>query len=124
MKHADLISRFTNIGRNHQWDKLNDLLTVDFYFKSSLNYVSGAKNFIEFERNRNIISCFETLHLFESYDECKYYHIYNLIYLDPEYFVLPVHETICVKDNLVSCSILNAEFETTPYYKNLIHADK
>ena len=114
MKYTDLIFQFGKFTVTHQWDKLGDIITDDFYMKSDINHIIGADKFIEFERARSLILCHETLHIFESIDASKYFHIYKITYIEPALYEMTAHETIGIKNDLIYYSIRDGSFSNMP----------
>lgn len=114
MEHLELVTQFCNIARSHRWDLLANLLADDFYFLSAINRVDGAENYVEFERNRTIISTHDTLHLFKSNDGLEYFHIYKATIIDPIYFSIDYHEVIGVKNEQIQYSILTTKLDEFP----------
>ena len=107
MKYSDLIFQFSKYTVTHQWDKLRELIADDFYMKSHINHVVGADKFIEFERNRSLTLCHETLHVFESIDKAKYNHIYKITYIEPVFYEMTNHQILGIENDLISYSIRN-----------------
>ncbi|NRA88889.1 MAG: hypothetical protein HRU28_16215 [Rhizobiales bacterium] len=114
MKYFDLIFLFGKYTVTNEWDKLRELITDDFYMTSAINHVIGADNYIEFERNRSLIFCQETLHFFESVDKTEYYHIYKITYIEPTVYEMIAHETFGIKNNLISYAVRDGNFSDMP----------
>lgn len=122
MKHLPLVKEFNNTFDSRDWHNLSDLLADDFIFSAPFLNFSNKSDFITFFMNEppETTKAID-LYFFNNCKQDEYYVVFLLELVGEKSYSIISHQTLGIKDNLISyCNVIANDLPKKTTLKGIV----